>query len=144
MIEICAGSKKLVEQETFLEYLLKRKHGKSGEFSWHQFRKYVKKMPTLEKFENSENQNMRNRNKYALADTVISKLSGHANSPARGSVRSTFLQKRFPKPFQSTWAKLLNPDNWKRLEERQNSNDRLDSRMRQLILKFIGNDDPTE
>ena len=142
---MCSGSKTLVEQETFLENRLRHTHNYTCRgFPWRQFRKYLKKMPSLEKFENSESQNKRNRNKYSLADTLIDKLSGHANSPARGSARSAFLQKRFPKSFYFTWASLLNSENWTRLDENQNNTDSLAGRMKKLIIKFTGNNDPTE
>ena len=112
LIRVAAGSQKLEVQVELLHDRLKHIHKHYNRYSYTNLSNFVRKLPELEKFRNSEDQKMINRYKYPIVVELVNKLCG-VSSKEHGAqdIRYKFLQSCFPSLLKLTWSKLLDPGN---------------------------------
>ena len=94
LIEEAAGSTDVLEQEAMLIDRLKKVHRNFDPFSWKRLRKFLDKLPCSEEFANSDEQNLKNRYKYPILNSLAAKLCGFTGKNKK--VRMAFILSRFP------------------------------------------------
>ena len=132
MIVLAAGSEDIDHQESLLNDCIKRLHPGFDPYSWKRLGGFLGRMSALEKFENTPEQNLRNRYKYPFAVKLVDLLSGCSKS---GSIRTAFIRAKFA-ASRMTQSELLNPDVQSKLQINPKTKRPLEVKLWNLVKRF--------